>query len=594
MKKYLLIVLSILAILIVLCTIGIATFSCARHNYNGTYYLYSNGSYDKTDYLVLDGSTMTDDAGASVPYEIKDGHIYIYFTVYGIQTTVSGTIKDGVIEIQEDGFIKRKTYCKEGAKPQTGNTNEQTQHTHSYIKTVIDPTCASPGYTLEKCSICGDEFQTDAVPATGAHDYVNGVCSVCGEAQQITDGNYFKFTLLADDTYEIRVKDANNLPSAVTIAPSYYGTKVTRIREEAFQNCTKLTSIVIPDGVTSIGEKAFYGCTNLTKVTIPGSVTSIGSSAFYGCSSLTNIVIPDGVTSIGSSAFYGCSRLTDIAIPDSVTIIGKSAFANCDSLQYDEYDNGLYLGNSMNPYHVMVGTRSRDIANCIIHKNTKIISGAFENCNNIRNISIPNSVTSIGDRAFYDCSRLTSLTIPSGVTSIGDSAFSSCSSLTSVTIPDSVTSIGEYAFSGCSSLTSVTIPDSVTSIEGYAFYYCKSLTSVTIPDSVTSIGRSAFSVCNSLTSMTIPDGVTSIGDFAFADCENLVTVTIPNSVTSIGYHVFYQSRDFRQIIFIGTRQEWNSISKSTGWNITNYARNYAHDESIRSLTIHCTDGDVAI
>ncbi len=570
MKKYLLIVLSILAILIVLCTIGIATFSCARHNYNGTYYLYSNGSYDKTDYLVLDGSTMTDDAGASVPYEIKDGHIYIYFTVYGIQTTVSGTIKDGVIEIQEDGFIKRKTYCKEGAKPQTGNTNEQTQHTHSYIKTVIDPTCASPGYTLEKCSICGDEFQTDAVPATGAHNYVNGVCSVCGEAQQITDGNYFKFTLLADDTYEIRVKDANNLPSAVTIAPSYYGTKVTRIREEAFQNCTKLTSIVIPDGVTSIGEKAFYGCTNLTKVTIPGSVTSIESSAFYGC-----------------------SRLTDIAIPDSVTIIGKSAFANCDSLQYDEYDNGLYLGNSMNPYHVMVGTRSRDIANCIIHKKTKIIgSDAFADCENIRSISIPDGVTSIGNNAFYRCSRLTSLTIPDGITSIGEYAFCGCSSLTSLTIPDSITSIGEYAFCGCSSLTSLTIPDNITSIGKYAFYGCKGLTSLTIPGNITSIGEYAFGGCSGLLSVTIGDGVTSIGYRAFAYCYDLATVTIPNSVMRIDAHVFYESNSLKQIFFNGTIQKWNSIPKSQ-WNITNYEKVYTHNEPFH-LTIHCTDGDVAI
>ena len=113
-----------------------------------------------------------------------------------------------------------------------------------------------------------------------------------------------------------------------------------------------------------------------------------------------------------------------------------------------------------------------------------------------------------------------------------------CYSLTSVTIPDSITSIGEDAFADCSSLTSVTIPDSVTSIGEYAFYNCSSLTSVTIPDSVTSIGDSAFCNCSSLTSVTIPDSVTSIWDSAFDGCSSLTSVTIGNSVTEIGFYAF--------------------------------------------------------
>ena len=116
----------------------------------------------------------------------------------------------------------------------------------------------------------------------------------------------------------------------------------------------------------------------------------------------------------------------------------------------------------------------------------------------VTSITIPDSVTSIGDFAFAYCNNLTSITIPDSVTSIGEYAFSRCSNLTSVTIGNSVTSIGTYAFNACYNLTSVTIPDSVTSIGSYAFIYCTSLTRITIPDSIESIGEGAFEGCTSL------------------------------------------------------------------------------------------------
>ena len=157
-------------------------------------------------------------------------------------------------------------------------------------------------------------------------------------------------------------------------------------------------------------------------------------------------------------------------------------------------------------------------------------------------ISSGDSVTSISDYAFQYCRSLTNLRIDTNNPNYSSSddgkilynkgktkliAYPSATG--DVTIPDSVTSIGNYAFSGCSSLTSVTIPDSVTSIGYYAFQSCSSLTSVTIPDSVTSIGSSTFQSCSSLTSVTIPDSVTSIGDSAFYWCSSLTSVTFKNT-----------------------------------------------------------------
>ena len=152
--------------------------------------------------------------------------------------------------------------------------------------------------------------------------------------------------------------------------------------------------------------------------------------------------------------------------------------------------------------------------------------------------TIPSSVTSIGRSAFNGCSKLTSVTIPSSVTDIGLGAFWGCKNLTSVTIPNSVTSIGNYAFNECSKLTSVDIPNSVTTLGYYAFFKCYDLTSVTIGNSVTNIGMSAFRGCTSLTSVNIPESVTNIQMEAFKGCSSLTSVTIPSSVTSIGVQAF--------------------------------------------------------
>ena len=397
-----------------------------------------------------------------------------------------------------------------------------------------------------------------------------------------------KSAVIADGVTSIGQQAFSNCTSltSVTIPDS-----VMSIGVLAFDDCTSLTSVTIPDSVTSIGGGAFDDCTSLTSVTIPDSVTSIGNHAFVDCRSLTSVTIPNSVTSIGEYAFYDCTSLTSVTIPDSVTSIGNCAFASCTSL------TGIWVAEGNSHY-------ANDASGVLFNKDKITLvqcPGAF------REYTIPDSVTSIGEFAFRDCTSLTSVTIPNSVTSIGDFVFDSCSSLTSVTIPDSVTSIGDYAFCDCSSLTSVTIPNSVASIGDLCFAHCTSLASMTIPDGVTSIGADAFWDCESLTSVTIPGGVTSIGAAVFADCTSLKSVTIPSSVTSIGGSAFGDCTSLTDVYYAGSEAQWKAVSISSYRNddllTANihyysvdpgaYSSIYGADAQERALTVYGNKNDSA-
>lgn len=282
------------------------------------------------------------------------------------------------------------------------------------------------------------------------------------------------------------------------------------------------------------------GCTSsATSINIPSTivgktVTSIGNNAFYSCKNLVNITIPDSITSIGNNAFEYCASLKSVLIPGSVKSIGNAAFNRCESLMNIEV-----IKNNSNYF-------SQD--GVLFDKNkTKLIQYPIGN-----------------KRIAYD--------IPNGVKSFGDCAFDSCSTLKNITIPDSVTSIGWGVFSGSTSLTNIDVSENnlnYSSYEGVLFNKNKTelikypigneRTSYNIPAGVINFGD-VFSDCKNLVNITIPNSVTNIGVGAFWQCANLASITITNSVTSIGNYAFYDCKNLKDIYYYGTQSEWNNIS----------------------------------
>lgn len=264
------------------------------------------------------------------------------------------------------------------------------------------------------------------------------------------------------------------------------------------------------------------------------SATSIGNNAFYSCKNLVNITIPDSITSIGNNAFEYCASLKSVLIPGSVKSIGNAAFNRCESLMNIEV-----IKNNSNYF-------SQD--GVLFDKNkTKLIQYPIGN-----------------KRIAYD--------IPNGVKSFGDCAFDSCSTLKNITIPDSVTSIGWGVFSGSTSLTNIDVSENnlnYSSYEGVLFNKNKTelikypigneRTSYNIPAGVINFGD-VFSDCKNLVNITIPNSVTNIGVGAFWQCANLASITITNSVTSIGNYAFYDCKNLKDIYYYGTQSEWNNIS----------------------------------
>ena len=424
------------------------------------------------------------------------------------------------------------------------------------------------------------------------------------EAQALTEGGY-TYTVSGGNA---TITKCSNASGEVTVPTTLGGYPVTAIYSAAFQNCTGLTSIIIPDGIISLGGRTFIGCSSLTNVTIGNTVTEIGNYAFQNCSALTTVTIGSSVKTIGTYAFQGCSSLSGIVIPDSVTKIGSYAFNECSGLA------SLVISSQVTSIEKYTFCGCSKLTIVVIPDGVTFIGpNAFKNCRSIQQITLPASVTTIGTYAFGYCSSLTdviyigteeqwaalehemiygegdgyekllnaNVTFVSGdidpnpyytySISNGEVTITDCSASISgeIVIPEEiegypVTAIGMAAFDDCYRLTGVTIPQGVTRIADWAFFGCSNLAYVNIPSTVSRIGSNAFKYCSGLQSVVIPAGVAEIDESTFFGCRALTDITIADSVTDIGNNAFYDCTALTNVTYEGTNYQWGLITVGSG------------------------------
>lgn len=307
-----------------------------------------------------------------------------------------------------------------------------------------------------------------------------------------------------------------------------------------FYGCSRLKSVVIPEGITGFTSTFYmpdtspwigplYSTSVLDTVALPSTLVTIGAYSFRNCDSLSGITIPSGVTSLGDFAFENCNNLTGITISSSVTSIGVKAFANCTSLIDIVFPNTvLSVGDG-----VMSGCTS--LTGATLSTSVPYTSNyMFYGCTSLQSFTIPSHVTRLGNHSFVH-TGLVSITIPDTVLELGDntgdtstigSVFSYCTALTSVTIGSGVTIIPRNTFMSCSALSAITIPNTVTIVNTQAFRDCSSLQTISLSTNTWGYGSKCFYGCNSLQSIEFPDSVTWIGQDCMVNCSGLTAITL--------------------------------------------------------------------
>lgn len=356
----------------------------------------------------------------------------------------------------------------------------------------------------------------------------------------------------------INLSSAGTLSSLLTTTEKNTITDLTvtgNINAQDFKTMRSSMSALLTIDISSASIVAHTGTggTDLTQPSATYPANEVPVYAFYNCTALSQVIIPNTTTSIGKYAFNNCTSLLTLNIPASVTAIGTLAVSNSSGYITVDAANTAY--SSLNG--ILYNKAQSELIQC-----PTSISGT---------ISLPSTTNIIDDYAFNYCIYLTQITLPASVSSIGNFVFKGCpativvdagntnySSLNgilynadkskliqcptslsgTITIPLSVDTIATQAFYDCTLISQVAIPSSVKIIYAGAFNNCTNLTTATLPAGLLTLGNSAFFNCIKLTQANIPSSITVISGSAFFNCTSLTQVSIPASVTTIGADAF--------------------------------------------------------
>ena len=329
------------------------------------------------------------------------------------------------------------------------------------------------------------------------------------------------------------------IPETVEFGGQHY--VVDSIGEWAFNACSGLMSVKLPEKLRVIGRLAFVDCYGLTSISFPASLKVIGDGAFQNCDGLTSLSFPEGMTQIGDGAFQRCGRLETLFFPSTMKSIDWGVFCEsheneygggectCDSIRRIEIKGIATWFNSNRfterNHHVAAPYAdlyvNGDLLTDIVLPDTmaRIRPALFYGCKKLHSVVFPNNLKVIDDCAFENCTGIENLELPQGLDSIKSSAFSRCKGVKYVNLPQELKYIGMMAFGSCTELISVSFPNKLENIAYGAFESCKSLQSVVLPEGLKSIESCAFQNCISLTSVKLPSTLRFIGDCAFNQCN---------------------------------------------------------------------------
>lgn len=336
-----------------------------------------------------------------------------------------------------------------------------------------------------------------------------------------------------------RLVNTSDYPSNFKIPDEVNGIPVVAIADGAFDSCTRLTSVTIPDSVTSIGQYAFANCENLATINFSNNITSLGTGAFQNTAFLNNLP-EDDITIISSILF----KIGEDIVEENTILLNDTNSVIPSKYQGEEYHK-IYLSDYLTQgqtVSVWSDGLFADMSNLVYVELpdylTLIPINSFDNCINLEGVSIPESVTTISDNAFRGCVKLNDIVIGDTVTSVGASAFA-YTGISEIDLPTSMISIGQRAFEGCENITSFTWPSNLTSIPNYAFSGCINLSEFILGegafDNIVSIGEYAFNN-TAISEFDIPYNVSVVSSHIFSNCEQLETIRLYQGKTTYDKH----------------------------------------------------------